>query len=129
LDTPSHKTLFLAVQSLLSQIDAVASSYDIYLPVESHATASRLLIELDTSSGATHVYQALSRVFGVIKPNVPDIVEFIGALDRLYLPVGVELTIVVPLGIPDPEIIVPLVIVSVLVRMVPETDPVIVLMG
>jgi hypothetical protein len=71
----------------------------------------------------------LSRVFGVIKPNVPDIVEFIGALDILYLPVGVELTIVVPLGIPDPEIIVPLVIVSVLARIVPETDPVIVLMG
>jgi len=129
LDTPSHKTLFLAVHSFLSQIDVVASSYDICFPVEFHEIVPVLVVDVDISAGATHVYQALSRVFGVIKLNVPDIVELIGALDILYLPVGVELTIVVPLGIPDPEIIVPLVIVSVLVRMVPETDPVIVLMG
>ena len=129
MDTPSHKTLFLAVHRFLSQMDTVFSSYDMYLPLESHATVPTVLNEVDISSGATHVYQALSNVLGVIKLNVPDIVELTGTLDMLYLPVGVELTILVPLGIPDPEMIVPDVIVSEVVRMVPVTDPVIVLIG
>jgi len=108
-------------------MDTVLSSYDIYLPVEFQATVP--VVVAFTPAGATHVYQALSNVLGVIKLNVPDIVELTGALDMLYLPVGVELTIVVPLGIPDPEIIVPDVIVSEVVRRVPVIDPAIDLIG
>ena len=127
MDTPSHKILFLAVQSFLSQIVSVLLSYDICLPFEFQITDP--VVIAFTPVGATHVYQALPSGFGVTKLKVPDIVELTGALDMLYLPLGVELTIVVPRGIPDPEIIVPDVIISEVVRMVPETDPVIVLIG
>jgi hypothetical protein len=99
-----------------------------YLPAEFHAIVPVLVVDVGMPAGATHVYQDFPSGFGVIKLNVPDIVEFIGALDILYPP-DIVLTIVVPLGIPIAEIIVPLVIVSVLARRVPVTDPVIVLIG
>ncbi|MFY7728560.1 MAG: hypothetical protein ACOVRN_03490 [Flavobacterium sp.] len=89
------------VHNLLSQIDAVLSSYDIYFPEGFHAIIPVLVVDADILAGATHVYQALPSMFGEIKLKVPDIVEFIGLLDILYPPV-VVLTVVVPIGIPSP---------------------------
>ena len=116
--------LFFAVHCLFSQIDVVLSSYDIKLPVEFHETTPVVVAVVPV--GAMHVYQALPSGFGVI--NVPVIVAFTRlALDILYLPVGVELMTVVPLGSALLLTIVPIVrLVGVPgVKTVPVTDPVI----